>query len=196
MKPAFDDTGLAIQTGKIRCFYYDSESKEYTGWSNEFINIGVSMPGSSTDIDPGDEIVGEVAIFNGSSWEQKKDFRGDIVYSIQDRTASTVDYIGGIKEGFTSTVPGTPYDKWNGSKWVTDASAEQAAIVAVNDAKKSALRATADDEIEWRQDAIDADIATDKETAALSDWKKYRVLLMRVDTAAPDWPIPPGEQAT
>ncbi|HAE7767435.1 TPA_asm: tail fiber assembly protein, partial [Salmonella enterica subsp. houtenae serovar 45:g,z51:-] len=46
------------------------------------------------------------------------------------------------------------------------------------------------------QDAVDAGIATDEETAALADWKKYRVLLMRVDTAKPEWPTLPGEQAS
>ena len=30
----------------------------------------------------------------------------------------------------------------------------------------------------------------------LADWKKYRVLLMRVDTAKPVWPTPPGGQAS
>lgn len=44
------------------------------------------------------------------------------------------------------------------------------------------------------QDAIDLEIATEKETAALQEWKKYRVLLNRVDTSlAPniDWPEKP-----
>ncbi|AWL54250.1 tail fiber assembly protein [Klebsiella pneumoniae] len=48
----------------------------------------------------------------------------------------------------------------------------------------------------WRQDAVDAGIATTEEAAALSEWKKYRVLLMRIDTSkAPDieWPTPPAE---
>lgn len=67
-------------------------------------------------------------------------------------------------------------------------------IIATNEAKKSQLRSAADEEIAWRQDAVDAGIATDEETAALSEWKKYRVLLMRVDTANPVWPTPPGEQ--
>ncbi|WP_244173056.1 tail fiber assembly protein [Kosakonia pseudosacchari] len=31
--------------------------------------------------------------------------------------------------------------------------------------------------------------------ACLAEWKKYRVLLMRVDTAAPQWPTP-REQAS
>lgn len=57
------------------------------------------------------------------------------------------------------------------------------------------LRTVADAAISWRQDAVDAEIATDDEKAALAAWRKYRVLLMRVDTAAPEWPTPPEFQA-
>lgn len=44
------------------------------------------------------------------------------------------------------------------------------------------------------QDAVDLDMATEAEKAALLAWKKYRVLLNRVDiSSAPDidWPEPP-----
>lgn len=67
-------------------------------------------------------------------------------------------------------------------------------LSAAADVKKADLRVRADSEINWRQDAIDAGLATIEETAALTEWKKYRVLLMRVDTSkAPDieWPTPP-----
>lgn len=60
--------------------------------------------------------------------------------------------------------------------------------------KRRSLKSVADTEISWRQDAVDAGIATEEETAALSEWKKYRVLLMRVDTTtAPNisWPVKP-----
>lgn len=63
--------------------------------------------------------------------------------------------------------------------------------------KKLQLRAAADAEISWRQDAVDSGIATDEETALLAAWKNYRVLMMRVDTSkAPDieWPTPPNSQ--
>ncbi|HED3078947.1 TPA: tail fiber assembly protein [Citrobacter amalonaticus] len=72
----------------------------------------------------------------------------------------------------------------------------QQELIAQAETKKSLLRTYADSEIAWRQDAVDAGIATDEETAALADWKKYRVMLMRVDTAKPVWPTPPGEQAS
>lgn len=62
---------------------------------------------------------------------------------------------------------------------------------SIADTERVRLRAITDSEINWRQDAVDADIATDEETTALGAWKKYRVLLMRVDTAAPVWPSLP-----
>ncbi|WP_234450245.1 tail fiber assembly protein [Enterobacter roggenkampii] len=72
---------------------------------------------------------------------------------------------------------------------------EDAAGIRTVDAerKKSELRTTADAEISWRQDAVDAGIATEGEEAALAAWKKYRVLLMRVDINANDivWPDVP-----
>lgn len=80
--------------------------------------------------------------------------------------------------------------------WVDIPPPTQEEIVAEAELKKANLRVLADSEIDWRQDAVDAGIATEEETAALSEWKKYRVLLMRVDTAKPVWPTPPGEQAS
>ncbi|MBW4241750.1 tail fiber assembly protein [Enterobacter roggenkampii] len=71
--------------------------------------------------------------------------------------------------------------------------------VAQSQQVKNSLRLTADAEISWRQDAVDAGIATAGETAALAEWKKYRVLLMRVDTSkapAIEWPTSPDAQAS
>lgn len=68
-------------------------------------------------------------------------------------------------------------------------------LVAFDVAKKSEMFAQATYEIAWRQDAVDVGIATEVETAALTEWKKYRVMLMRVDTSkAPDieWPVTPS----
>lgn len=65
-------------------------------------------------------------------------------------------------------------------------------LVSQANTRKLSLRAVADSEIAWRQDALDAGIATEQETAALADWKAYRVLLMRIDTlTAPDITWPP-----
>ncbi|MCR9031244.1 tail fiber assembly protein [Citrobacter amalonaticus] len=75
--------------------------------------------------------------------------------------------------------------------WVDISPLTQEEQTVINEQQQTELRMIADSEIAWRQDAVDAEIATEEETAALADWKKYRVLLMRVDTAKPVWPTPP-----
>lgn len=57
--------------------------------------------------------------------------------------------------------------------------------------KKASLMAEATATIAPLQDAMDLDIAMDDEMVQLAAWKKYRVLLMRVDAAAPVWPTVP-----
>jgi len=72
--------------------------------------------------------------------------------------------------------------------WIelTPLTAEQKKAEA--EAERKSLRNIADNEIAWLQDAVDAGIATDNEITELSEWRKYRVLLMRVDTSHPYWP--------
>lgn len=67
-------------------------------------------------------------------------------------------------------------------------------LIATADKNKASLRSQADEEISWRQDAVNLGIATDEEIATLEEWKKYRIMLMRVDTStAPEitWPEQP-----
>ncbi|RMA07996.1 tail fiber assembly protein [Providencia stuartii] len=67
-------------------------------------------------------------------------------------------------------------------------------LIAEAEQQKQALLAEANNAIAPLQDAIDLEIATEKETAALQEWKKYRVLLNRVDTSLAhdiDWPQKP-----
>ncbi|ASD59762.1 tail fiber assembly protein [Salmonella enterica subsp. enterica] len=80
--------------------------------------------------------------------------------------------------------------------WVDIPPPTQEELSAVAELKKANLRMRADSEINWRQDAVDAGVATEEETAALSEWKRYRVLLMRVDTEKPVWPTTPGEESS
>ncbi|MDE9519866.1 tail fiber assembly protein, partial [Xenorhabdus bovienii] len=60
--------------------------------------------------------------------------------------------------------------------------------------QKQKLMNVARDKIAPLQDAVDLDIATDAEKSSLTEWRKYRVLLNRVDcSTAPDiaWPEQP-----
>lgn len=62
--------------------------------------------------------------------------------------------------------------------------------------QQQVLKLIADTEISWRQYAVERGKATEEEAAALIVWQDYRLDLMRVDTAKPDWPTPPGGQAS
>ncbi|HED1541375.1 TPA: tail fiber assembly protein [Kluyvera cryocrescens] len=160
---------------------------------DEFIPVGVSIPGNSTLINPGEDVAGHVWIYDKSAWVSKEDHCDETTYSTETGAEVIVKYIEEIRDGCTTTAPVTPYDKWDGSQWVTDADAKHAADVAVAAQMKSALRAAADDEIDWLQDA---GIATDEEITLLAAWKTYRVQLMRIKTdTAPDieWQLVPGE---
>lgn len=195
MTVVFDDAGHASTAGTIRVFHYISSTGEYRGWSDEYIPVGVSLPGSSTVIDPGEDIAGHAWVFDGDHWVSKEDHRGEIVYSTETGLESAVGYIGDINNGYTPIAPATPFDKWDGEKWVTDAYEAHAADVEAAVQKKSALRKIADSEIEWRKYAVDKGIATAEESAAFDEWNLYRVLLMRIDTSkAPDieWPATPS----
>ncbi|KFB98595.1 hypothetical protein GTGU_04479 [Trabulsiella guamensis ATCC 49490] len=80
--------------------------------------------------------------------------------------------------------------------WIDVPPPTQEELTAENELIKCRLRTVADAEIAWRQDAVETGIASGEETAVLAEWKKYRVLLMRVDTAKPEWPTVPDVQAS
>lgn len=66
------------------------------------------------------------------------------------------------------------------------------------EARKTTLMQAAGDAIAPLQDAVDLDIATSKENSLLLEWKKYRVLLNRIDTSKPqniNWPETPADVA-
>ncbi|MCG0458565.1 tail fiber assembly protein [Enterobacter cloacae complex sp. ECC445] len=196
MKPVFDKNGLATEPGDIRCFYYDPDTGEYTGWSDEYINTGVSMPGHSTDIDPGDGVAGQVAVFKNGAWSQEEDNRGEIVYSTTDGMPSTIDYIGPVHVGYTTTAPSGPYDKWDGEKWVTDANAEHAADVAAADEEKINKIDQANEYMNSKQWPGKAAMGRlkDTEKERYNEWLDYLDALEAVDTtSAPDieWPTQP-----
>lgn len=78
--------------------------------------------------------------------------------------------------------------------------AERAALKVSNSQTKTLLMSEATQRISVLQDAVDLEMASEEEAAALPLWKKYRVLLSRIDANTPDtvnWPekpaaLPPG----
>lgn len=68
-------------------------------------------------------------------------------------------------------------------------------LISQAEDKRSRLRAEADTVIQPLQDASDLGIATDDEASQLVAWKKYRVMLMRINTKDVEniiWPEQPA----
>ncbi|WP_320338517.1 tail fiber assembly protein [Citrobacter farmeri] len=179
----------------MRCFYYDELTGEYTGWSDEFINVGVSMPGNSTDIDPGEVVAGKVYLFTGTGWQLEEDHRGETVWSTADGSAIIVDYIGSVHDGYTSVAQSTPYDKWDGKKWVTDTEEQQADAIAEAELQRQQLISSAMQSISIIQLKLQAGRAlSDAEKNKLNATLDYIDAVTATNTAtAPDinWPVPP-----
>ncbi|EFD8863141.1 tail fiber assembly protein, partial [Escherichia coli] len=78
-------------------------------------------------------------VFTGKGWSHEEDHRNETVYSTENGAAVTVDYIGAIKDGYVTLSPLTPYDKWDGEKWVTDTEAQHSAAVEAAEAQRQSL---------------------------------------------------------
>lgn len=65
--------------------------------------------------------------------------------------------------------------------------------VAEARSKKKELLTQANNVISTLQDAVDLSMSTEEENSSLVEWKRYRVLLSRVDPNKPDWPLKPTQ---
>lgn len=115
-------------------------------------------------------------------WVLVEDNREKKVYNIETKETFKIDYIGEIKEGFTLLVP-FAYSKWDGEKWVLNEDEKNTHIIKQNKAKQNSLINEANDKIVVLQDTIDLGMQKNDEEARLIQWKKYRILLTRIDTS-------------
>ncbi|ASG16341.1 tail fiber assembly protein [Salmonella enterica] len=180
----------------IKIFNLRSDTNEFIGAGDAYIPPHTGLPVNCTDIAPPDIPSSHIAVFDAETqtWSLHEDHRGETVY---DTTTGNQGYIsapGPLPENVTSVSPDGEYQKWDGKAWVKDEAAEKAAQLRQAEETKSRLLQMASEKIAPLQDAVDLDIATDDEKAQLDEWKKYRVLVNRVDTTSPDWPDVPVSQ--
>ncbi|AXO17760.1 TPA: tail fiber assembly protein [Providencia stuartii] len=189
--------GLATKAGWIKTYIADPTTREYLNANMEYIYFDVSVSaGAYTDAPelPTKTGFAIVRSEDGSKWEIVADHRGKTAYNTETRQPVEVDFMGDLPETLTLLEAKTEFDKWNGKKWVTDTEAQKAALIAQAEQEKSQRLDEANNMLTYLQDSIDTGLATDEEAAALQAWKKYRVLLNRVDTSlAPniEWPEKP-----
>ncbi|MDX6022861.1 tail fiber assembly protein [Scandinavium sp. V105_16] len=197
MQTAVLEYGYAVVAGDIVVFNYDTQTREYLSQSTEYLPVGVSIPANACTDKPLTAKSGYVVCRNSklTGWEYLADHRGETVWNVKTGVAQEITVPGDYPADTTIYPPTTPYDKWNGERWVTDEVAQKAAVVAAANSTKAALIKNASEQIEPLQDAVDLNMATDEEKNLFNEWRKYRVLLTRVDTnSAPVivWPIEPS----
>ncbi|MCO6550989.1 MAG: tail fiber assembly protein [Gilliamella sp.] len=117
-----------------------------------------------------------------SKWILIEDNRNKTVYNIETKESSFIDYLGKIKDGFTLLEP-FEFCMWDGEKWILDEDAKNEHLIKTNQALKIALINEANEKIAILQDIIDLDMQESDEEAQLKQWKKYRILVTRVDAS-------------
>ncbi|EDM7402755.1 tail fiber assembly protein [Salmonella enterica subsp. enterica serovar Stanley] len=187
---------MSEQAQTIKIFNLRSDTNEFIGAGDAYIPPHTGLPANCTDIAPPDIPASHIAVFDAGTqtWSLREDHRSETVY---DTTTGNQIYIsapGPLPENVTSVSPDGEYQKWDGKAWVKDEAAETAARLREAEGTKRRLLQMASGKIAPLQDAVDLGIATDDEKEQLDEWKKYRVLVNRVDTANPDWPDVPVSQ--
>lgn len=190
-----DADGLTIKSGWAVIHNTDSVTGEYLCATYHYLPEDVGVPANSYLDAPKPVKDGKAIVRIGDKWTYPSDHRGKKIYSTETGAESTVTEIGDISTDYTLLKPSGEFDTWNGETWVLDENKQHLHDVDVAIEQKKQLLNDASSQINYLQDAIDTDIATDDEKTLLSAWKKYRALLNRIDVnTAPkiDWPEKPN----
>ncbi|EDX1429045.1 tail fiber assembly protein [Salmonella enterica subsp. enterica serovar Cotham] len=195
-KATLNKSGIATKAGDITVYNYDGVTREYLTSSVEFLAVGVGIPANSCTDAPV-EVKEGFAVCRAASldgWEYVADHRGETVYDTETGQPVKITELGDYPASVTTVKQLTPYDRWNGSEWVTDADAQKRGQVAAAEQKKAALLTEAQSIISLWQTELQLGIINDDDKSSLIAWMKYIQALNAVDTStAPDieWPIKP-----
>ena len=141
VKAKLNSAFIATVAGEITVYNYRGDTREYISSSVEYLPVGVGIPANSCTDAPGTLKAGYAicrsADFN--SWEYVPDHRGETVYSTETGESKEITAPGDYSENTTTIAPLTPFDKWDGEKWVTDTEAQHSAAVDVAEAQRQSL---------------------------------------------------------
>ncbi|EIT0493123.1 tail fiber assembly protein [Escherichia coli] len=191
---SLDENGFATEDGYITVYNYDGVTREYIGLAVEYLPVGVGVPGNSCVDAPISKKDGFAVCRTAdlTGWEYVADHRGETVYSTTTGKPATVSQLGEYQEGTTTKAPLTPYDKWDGEKWVTDTEVQHSAAVDAAEAQRQSLIDAAMASISLIQLKLRAGRnLTQAETARLNAALDYIDAVEATDTStAPDviWP--------
>ena len=175
---------IATKAGNITVYNYDGETREYISASTEYLAVGVGIPAYSCLDAPGTSKAGYTICrsVDLKSWEYVSDHRGEIVYNTETGDAKEITAPGDYPENTTTIAPLTPYDKWDGEKWVTDINAQHVAEVEAAEQQKSVQLLFAKEKIILWQTELQLGIISDEDKEKLISWVNYIKAVQAVDT--------------
>ncbi|MCS1128583.1 tail fiber assembly protein [Escherichia coli] len=185
---------ITTKAGNITVYNFDAETKEYLSTSTEYLAVGVGIPAYSCLDAPGTHKAGYAICrtVDLNSWEYVPDHRGEIIYSTETGASKEITSLGDYPENTTTIAPLTPYDKWDGEKWVTDTEAQYSAAVDAAEIQRQSLIDAAMTSISLIQLKLRAGRnLTQAETTRLNAVLDYIDAVTATDTStAPDviWP--------
>lgn len=197
MRAVLAAEGLASRAGWLRVYHADTVTREYDGYSEEYLMLGTGIPAHSYADGPSQSVAEGQTLrrsSDGLRWELIPDLRGRTVYDTQTRQPQVVSELGPLPTSLTLLLPASEFDCWNGVQWVTDIAAHQASLAQSARQERDTRRQVAHDRIRELTYAQELEMATEQEIRALKDWKIYLVQLSHIDpTHAPDidWPTIP-----
>ncbi|MBY8648525.1 tail fiber assembly protein [Escherichia coli] len=189
-----DENGFATEAGFITIYNYNGETREYISSSVEYLPFGVGVPGNSCVDAPISKKDGFAVCRTAdlTGWEYVADHRGEIVFSTETGESKEITALGDYPENTTTIAPLSPYDKWDGEKWVTDTEAQHSAAVDAAEAQRQSLIDAAMASISLIQLKLQAGRKlTQAETTRLNAVLDYIDAVTATDTStAPDinWP--------
>ncbi|HAO3041951.1 TPA: tail fiber assembly protein [Escherichia coli] len=175
---------IATKAGNITVYNYDGETREYISASTEYLVVGVGIPAYSCLDAPGTSKAGYTICrsVDLKSWEYVSDHRGEIVYNTETGESKEITAPGDYPENTTTIAPLTPYDKWDGEKWVTDINAQHVAEVEAAEQQKSVQLLFAKEKIILWQTELQLGIISDEDKEKLISWVNYIKAVQAVDT--------------
>lgn len=184
----------------ITVYNLRSDTNEFIGSGDAFIPAHTGLPANCTILKPPVTRAGFVTIFDSEKqkWTTCEDHRGEVVFDTASGNEVVLTEPGVYPAGTTTSAPANAWQKWNGKAWEDDAEAIHADLIGKAEAEKKNLLKLASDTIATLQDAVDFEMATEDETVLLTVWKKYRVLVNRIQPEnAPEivWPEVPADVA-
>ena len=180
----------------LTVYNFRDDTGEFIGQGDAYIQPFTGLPANCTLESPPIIKDGHVAVFDeiNQQWIELEDHRGKAAYDISTGREIYISDVGPVADNVTLIAPPDDYMKWNGTAWEKDEERQRNAIVLESHTQKLSLLKMANDTVSVLQDAFDLGMATEEEQTSLREWKKYRVLVSRINPdEAPDivWPEQP-----